>query len=159
MNGWITALCVASVGCGLLVSLKPAKNGGSGRGISFVASLLLLGVLLAPLPKLIGQAQSLFSGGITLPADTGTENAMQNWVLGVSSEELGRRISEYIALHYGGDTEGMKIMITLDNTNPSAVRIVRVTVDLRACTVLYGAEELRRELSSLLGCETSVLVR
>ena len=53
----------------------------------------------------------------------------------------------------------MKIMLTLDRTDPGAVRIVRVTVDLRACTVRYGAEELQKELSSLLSCETTVLVR
>ena len=159
MTAWITALCVTAVGCGVLVALKPRREGGVGKGVSFTASLLMLTVLLSPLPNLIGKVRELFPQDFSSSVSLEKSDAMQNWVLGVSSDEIGRRISEYIALHYGGDTKGMKIMLTLDRTDPGAVRIVRVTVDLRACTVLYGAEELQKELSSLLSCETTVLVR
>ncbi len=150
MREMILAVCGASLFCAFVTVLSP--EGGMGRFVSLVSSLLMLAVIFFSLSD------------IEIPvseppaAENGTEYASSSdWLIERSAREIGRSVCEYVAASYG--YEGANVSVTLDTTRTDAIALVGVCVDLRHINAVRGAYEIEAELEKSLGCDVEVLVK
>lgn len=127
---------------GLLLTAAP--EGGLKKYLKFIISVALTASLLVPLlsvavslPKVFLGASGLGDGGET--AVTAGESAL----LDVSAKELEGAICDYVANKYGLDRGQLRCRVTLDASDTSAVRIVKIRLFLpQDCR----REEIRRAL-------------
>ena len=160
MDRWVVAVCTAAMLCSIVTAIKGGEE-RSGKALSFLCSVVMLSVTLYPLPSLVSKLSGKWE---TVPffghqEEDPADSSASLWVLEQSSKEISRQISEYASTVMGIDVSGMSISLTLDTADVSSVVIKAVTVDMRACAVISGANELERELEKMLGCSVKVLVR
>ncbi|MBQ2733352.1 MAG: hypothetical protein IJF74_04265 [Clostridia bacterium] len=150
MKEMIIAVCGASLFCAFISVMCP--EGGLGRFVGFVASLLMLAVIFFSVADL--------DIPITEPPAYGGEaeySSASDWLIERSAREIGRSVSEYIYAAYG--YEGARVSVTLDVAQTDAIELVSVCVDLRHVTVVRGVYEIEAELGENLGCKVEVLVK
>ncbi len=150
MKEMILALCGASLFCAFISVLSP--EGGIGRFVSLVASLLVLAVVFFSISDI--------EIPITEPpaAEEGSEYASSSdWLIERSAREIGRSICEYVLSAYG--YEGAKVSVTLDVAQTDAIELVYVCIDLRHVNAVRGAYEIEAELEKSLGCDVEVMVK
>ncbi|MBQ7010750.1 MAG: hypothetical protein IJN63_03500 [Clostridia bacterium] len=148
MKNAIYIICGASLLCSLLGVLSP--NGGMGKFVSFVISLVMLAVVFSAVSGIDVQ---LFA---ELPEIENNGFSSAEWLVEQSAKEIGRSVSEYLNAKY--EMTEAKISVTVDDVDINAIVLCRVTVDLRGTDAVRGVHEAETELESLLGCEVEVLV-
>ncbi len=150
MKEMILALCGASLFCAFISVLSP--EGGIGRFVSLVASLMMLAVVFLSISNVeIPISEPPASGENT------EYRSSSDWLIERSAREIGRSVCEYVATAYG--YEGAKVSVTLNVAHTDAIELVCVYIDLRHVTVVGGAYEIEAELAKSLGCDVEVLVR
>ena len=150
MKEMVLALCGTSLFCAFIFVLSP--EGGIGRFVSLVASLLMLAVVFFSITSV-----ELPIAELPVP-DTGNMYASSaDWLIEQSAREIGRSVCEYVASTYG--YEGAEVSVTLDVTQTDSIRLVAVSVDLRHANAVRGVYEMEAELQKSLGCDVEVLVK
>ena len=114
---------VATVG--MIELLCP--DGNISRSVKLVCSFIIIAVLLLPLLRSFGD----FDFTLSLKgkaAEYETKNGTDA-VIDAAEKELCSRLQKEIADHFGIDGSFVKVMMELDRTDPSSVRIIEISVN------------------------------
>lgn len=153
MKGYLLSLLAASLCVALVGILAPSS---SQKYIRFIASLFLICVLVAPLPRVLsainesGELPDLIGGNVQPPSDyeERMEEALEQASGAYFAETLTQLIEERFSIPDGSVRCTVKWNSDGDKFAPE-----RVTVILSGSAIWKNPSEIEAFVSSLLGCE------
>jgi hypothetical protein len=151
MSGYFTVLLCASVISSFAVALVPETRGDSlSKQVRFVSSLMIAILTLAPFAAVIKGADSMIDNFVIPQASGGTSG--EDWVITESAELIEEGITKLVADKFSLDINEVKTTLTLDDSDPQAVVIKKITITLTGKALWAPSDDIEKYVSDTFGC-------
>jgi len=150
MRDAVLSLIAVLIFAALAAALKP--SGSLGKSVGFLCSLFVLMAVISPFLNIGYEDIKLPEASVQK-----SEEGSAEWLVENSAMQIGKSVSELVEQKFG--YAGVPVTVTLDTTDISAVRLLSVSVDLRAFNAVKRVYEIEAELKEKLACEVEVTVR
>lgn len=121
--------------CGIVISLTPQTEKGTGKYVKYLTSLVLLLVLLTPLTALRASADQITNAvrGF-FSASESTVQDTYSAAITMNASALSDGITASLCEKFNLAPDDLTVSLTLDTADPSALAVTSVDIQLRTNT-------------------------
>lgn len=160
LREYLSSLVIVAAAAGLFSAFSPV-SGAMKKYINYAIALAVVLVVLSPLKSVLKMIESLDELIIldTLDADSyaSERERTDQWILEKSQETIQEGIQTLLYDRFGIPKEEAKVSLVLDSSDPGAVVIQKIRIQLTGYAMWQNAREIENYIFSLVSCECEVI--
>ena len=158
LNGWLYSVFAISLAAGIADIFAPV--GATKKYVKYVVSLVTLIVIITPavrafsgIPQLLDGLQSLADGGENSVYTAAYDNTA-NALIKAGKEGIESKLKQYICERFLLSENGVSVIIEIDASDESDIKITEIEVRLSERSGIYDADRIAEYVKEITGCES-----